>query len=77
MPEQKIERMEAVAENFLEAAEKVEDGINKSLEPEIKEARISSNEASGLVKLLAKRVTIFLILSFLLNAGAVLIFLTR
>ena len=60
--------LEQQATSIKEAAEKVEDGINRVLEPEIKHTQILADDTQTLVRSLSKRVSLLFTLSIALNA---------
>ncbi|MDV7340927.1 hypothetical protein RYZ26_15070 [Terasakiella sp. A23] len=62
-----------VADNLQESAEKVEDGINNVLEPEIKETRISSHDTKRLMQNLYNRVVLLFAASVAINGITLLI----
>jgi|GEM_PF-5689826 len=68
------ERLKETAASFRESAVKVEDGINKVLEPEVKDTRLSSEDTRRMMEVLARRVTILFVLSLLMN-GMTLLYL--
>lgn len=67
MTEEKIHELRNAAETFQETAEKVEDGINKVLEPEVKDTRISTFDTQRMMTSLAKRITYFFAASIIIN----------
>ncbi len=54
------------------SANKVEDGINNVLEPEIKDARISSYDTNRLVQGLYQKVLILFSISIAINAATLI-----
>ncbi len=68
MTNEQVREFNSMAESFQQSAEKVEDGINNVLEPEVKDARISSYETQRLVSKFAKRMTYLFAALLLVNA---------
>jgi len=76
MTNEQVREFNSMAESFQETAEKVEDGINNVLEPEVKDTRISSYETQHLVFKLSRRMTYFFAASILFNAVTLAIVIT-
>jgi len=76
MTNEQSSELNSMAESFQESAEKIEDGINNVLEPEVKDTRISSYETQRLVSILTKRMTYLFAASILVNAATLAIVIT-
>ncbi len=68
MTDEHVHEFRNAAETFQETAGKVEDGINKVLEPEVKDARISMYDTQRMMASLAKRTTYLFAVSIVINA---------
>ena len=69
MTQQSTATLYKAVDHLKNSAEKVEDGINNVLEPEIKDARISSDDTRQIMKDLNRKVVILFSVSILLNAA--------
>ncbi len=76
MTNEKLQDFKDVADTFEKTAEKVEDGINKVLEPEVKETRISAYDTQRMVEQLAKQMTRLFAVSILINLATLIYVVT-